>query len=169
MPSVSAGSEGFLSNLKASLKHWPAAPAPGAPNWKPAAGAPKSNGAAPPPGSQQLAIRDALSLGLTMCIIILPIVLFRTQVFGFMSRLFEQERALEDGVLIASLLDEGRPKVGAMYWVHDDGAYNASPPRSKKWYHGTIVESCEGYFGVLIDDAAALPLDGSLEMRTTVT
>ena len=83
-----------------------------------------------------------------------------------MSRLFEKKQRVQDGVVIASLLEEGAPQVGDEWWLHDDLAYTASPPRQKRWYLGEVVESDEKHF-VVKAHAPLLPVGGSIERVTT--
>jgi hypothetical protein len=36
--------------------------------------------------------------------------------------------------VIASLLEDGAPRIGQDWWVHDDHAYDTDVPRDVKWY-----------------------------------
>ena len=82
---------------------------------------------------------------------------------------FERKRALQDGVLIASLLERKPPAVGDMWWVHDDSAYAANPPREQVWYEGTVVKTGRNEFVVNILHPERLPKEGcSVPLTTTV-
>jgi len=113
--------------------------------------------------------RDDVSLALVSLLsFLLLALLFHNQIFGVVTALFEKQHQLEDGVLIASLLESGNPDVGDPWHIHDNNAYKATPPRSKKWYKGVVKASYDNYFVVEVIDETPLPLDGSVQKTTRI-
>ena len=122
----------------------------------------------PPPGTGTLARAEELGLSIIFLLFPLCVMLFQKTFFGFVSRLFERTQALQDGVLIASLLESGSPKVGDEWHIHDDNAFKATLPRAKKWYKGVVREAFDDHFVVEVVDKVSLPLDGSVTKMNSI-
>jgi len=127
-------------------------------------------GASPPAHATSGEAATTLANGVVWMVLVFPFLVDwmipTWSVFELVSWLFAKEQKIQDGVVIASLLEEGTPKVGATWWVHDDAAYAATPPRTKKWYKGAVVESVQGKnFIVEVEDPGELPVGGSVKKR----
>jgi len=83
-------------------------------------------------------------------------------VFGLLSRLFERRRQLEDGSVIASLLEMPPPRVGQAWWLHDT-EFEADPA----WHKGTIVATFEDHFVVELDNDLLRPQ--SIRFQTEIS
>ena len=127
-----------------------------------------SVGAMPPPGVPQMQAVEYLIIGIINVALVVLMWTTKRQSHGFATRYFEKERALGDGVLIASLLETGAPAVHDTWWLHDDAAYDATPPRAKVWYRGTVTQSNDAQFEVVCDEFEAVPADSSIQRLTTV-
>ena len=86
------------------------------------------------------------------------------RVFGLLSRVFERSRQLEDGSVIASLLEMPPPRVGMEWWLHDNdhNTQNAEPP----WHKGAVVEAFADRFVVELDNDLLRPR--SIQRQTEV-
>lgn len=89
----------------------------------------------------------------------------QSRLYGLISWYYEDHQRVQDGVVIASLLDHNENvAVGTGWWVHDSQAHALR--RKQKWHAGTVVEVRASTFVVQIDQPSGLPPDGSVKERT---
>ena len=78
---------------------------------------------------------------------------------GLVLRLFERKQAVEDGAVVASLLELGSvPELGDRWWLL---GRTAGKSNSERWYRGRVVGITLGeHFTVELDDPSAPAHDG---------
>eukprot|EP00937_MAST-01D_sp_MAST-1D-sp2_P006361 g6361.t1 len=113
------------------------------------------SGFSPYEGQQN--VTQVVSIAIPLVLVFVWTLLYccRGRYIGFQMLKFERKQAIQDGAVIASLLEIGSvPAVGDAWWLHGGDALDGG--KAARWYKGRVTQLVSGQFFTVELEGAAL-------------